>query len=285
MGPDEHFVDITRILCAECGHAAKRTIIMPYMYQSRQDKKDSRESLDCAIALQQLEKMGANEIITCDIHNRGIANAIPTLAFESMQVGDMLLLDLLMHEKITDFSKFVCIAPDEGAMKRARFFSGMLGGTPIGSFYKQRDYTKIVDGKNPIIAHGFVGPSDMVGTYAIVSDDMIASGGSILDTAESLKKLGVERIYLIVTFALFTEGVDKFNAYYNKGIFDRVYASNVSYVPNDIKSKEWFRSVDCSYKIANLINELNFGHSVGDLIDGRTETAVKIKKLRRKYEN
>ena len=284
MGPDEHFMDIKRILSAECEHAAKRTIIMPYMYQSRQDKKDSRESLDCAIALKELANMKANEIITCDIHNRAIANAIPNMAFESMQLGDMLLFDLLITEQITDFSKFVCIAPDEGAMKRARFFSGMLGSTPIGSFYKQRDYTKIVNGKNPIVAHGFVGPSDITGMYAIVSDDMIASGGSILDTAEALKKLGVERIYLIVTFALFTEGVDKFNDYFVRGIIDRVYASNVSYVPQYIKNMEWFKSVDCSYKIANLINELNYGNSIGDLIDGRTETAVKIKKLRRKYE-
>lgn len=284
MSPDEHFTDIKRILSAECGHASKRTVIMPYLYESRQDKKDSRESLDCAVALKELESMGVNEIVTCDVHNKGVMNAVPNMAFENMYLGDILLLDLLKNEKIDDFDKFICISPDEGAMKRARFFSDMLGNVPIGSFYKQRDYTKVVNGKNPIVDHRFLGPSDMEGRYAIVVDDMIASGGSILDTAASLKRLGVERVYLIVTFALFTEGVDKFNEYYAKGVIDRVYASNVSYVPNYIKEMEWFKSVDCSHKIANLISELNYGKSVGELISGRTETAVKIKKLRRKYE-
>ena len=285
MSPDEHFMDIKRILSAECGHASKRTIVMPYLYESRQDKKDSRESLDCAIALKELKKMGANEIITCDVHNRGVMNAVPSTAFESVRLGDTLLWDLLIKEKIDDFSKFICIAPDEGAMKRAKFFSGLIGGVPVGHFYKLRDYTRVVNGKNPIIEHGFVGPNDLSHKYAIVADDMIASGGSILDTAKSLKKLGAERIYLIVTFALFTEGVEKFNEYYRQGIIDRVYASNVSYVPNEILDLDWFRSVDCSYKMANIISELNYGKSVGDLIDGRTDTAVKIKKLRRQYEN
>ena len=284
MSPDEHFTDIKRILSAECGHAAKRTIIMPYLYQSRQDKRDSRESLDCAVALEELRNMGANEIITCDVHNRGVGNAVHNTAFESVKLGDILLLDLLENEHIDDFSKFVCISPDEGAMKRARFFSGLIGNVPLGSFYKERDYTRIVNGKNPIIDHRFIGPNDMDGKYVIISDDMIASGGSMLDTVLSIKELGVEKIFVIVTFALFTEGVDKFNEYYEKGILDRIYASNVSYVPDEIKKLNWFKSVDCSDKIANIINKLNYGESIGDLIDGRTETAVKIKKLRRNYE-
>ena len=284
MSPDEHFTDIKRILSAECGHANKRTIVMPYLYQSRQDKRDSRESLDCAVALQELKNMGANEIITCDVHNRGVGNAVHNTAFESVKLGDILLYDLLENEDITDYSKFVCISPDEGAMKRARFFSGLIGNVPIGSFYKERDYTKVVNGKNPIIDHRFIGPNDMKGKYVIISDDMIASGGSMLDTVLSIKKLGVEKIFVIVTFALFTEGIDKFSAYYQKGILDRVYASNVSYVPKEIQELEWFKSVDCSDKIANIISELNYGKSIGDLIDGKTETAVKIKKLRRSYE-
>ena len=211
--PDEHFQDIKRILSAECGHAHKRTVIMPYLYESRQDKKDSRESLDCAMSLRELEMMGANEIITCDVHNRGIVNAVPNMAFENVYLGDRLILDLLVNEKITDFSKIVCISPDEGAMKRARFFSDLLGNVPVGSFYKQRDYTHVVDGTNPIIDHKFLGPSDMKGKYALVVDDMIASGGSILETAESLKKLGVEKIFLMVTFAFLTSGVKKFQDY------------------------------------------------------------------------
>ena len=284
MSEDEHFQDIKRLLSAECGHATKRTVIMPYLYQSRQDKKDSRESLDCAMALQELENMGVNEIVTCDVHNKGVMNAVPNLAFENMYLGDILLLDLLKNEKIDDFDKFVCVSPDEGAMKRARFFSDLLGNVPMGFFYKQRDYTKIVNGKNPIIDHRFLGPGDMEGRYAIVVDDMIDSGGSILDTAKSLKELGVEKIFLVVTFSFFSDGVDKFNEYYDKKIITRVYASNVAYVPETIKRLPWFKSVDCSQKLANLISELNYGRSVGELISGRTETAVKIKKLRRGYE-
>lgn len=281
MSPDEHFQDIKRILSAECGHALKRTVIMPYLYESRQDKKDSRESLDCANSLQELKNMGVNEIVTCDVHNKSIMNAIPNLAFENMYLGDMLILDLLINEKIMDFNKIMCISPDEGAMKRARFFSELLGNVPIGSFYKQRDYTKIVDGKNPIVDHRFLGPSDMSGKYAVVVDDMIASGSSILDTAMLLKKLGVEKVYLMVTFALFTNGIKKFDEYFEKGIIDRVYASNVCYVPEIYQNREWFKLVDCSHKLAYLISELNYGHSIGELINCKEDVAIKIKKLRR----
>ena len=284
LGPDDHFQDIKRILSAECGHASKRTVIMPYLYESRQDKKDSRESLDCAMSLKELEYMGVNEIITCDVHNKSVLNAVPNMAFENLYLSDMLILDFLEKEKITDFSKIICISPDEGAMKRARFFSELLGNAPIGSFYKQRDYTKVVHGSNPIVDHRFLGPSDMKGKYAIVVDDMIASGGSILDTAISLKKLGVEKVFLMVTFALFTNGVKKFDNYYKSGIINRVYASNVNYVPKNYQDKEWFQYVDCSHKIANLINEINYGHSIGEFINCKTDTAVKIKKLRREYE-
>ena len=281
ISPDEHFQDIKRILSAECGHASKRTIIMPYLYESRPDKKDSRESLDCANALQELYNMGVNEIVTCDVHNKGIMNAIPNTAFENVYLTDMLLLDLLTKEKISDFDRLICISPDEGAMKRAKVFSEMLGNVQIGSFYKQRDYTRVVDGKNPIVDHRFLGPSNMSGKYAIVVDDMIASGGSILDTAKLLKSLDVEKIFLVVTFSLFTNGIEKFDEYYEKGIIDRVYASNVCYVPKEFISKEWFNLVDCSHKLAYLISELNYGHSIGELINCKEDIAVKIKKLRR----
>ena len=280
MTPDEHFTDIKRILSAECGHASKRTLIMPYLYESRQDRRESRESLDCAMALQELEKMKVNEIITCDVHNRGIVNAVPSLAFENVYLGDRLLLDLLIHEKIEDFSKIICISPDEGAFKRARFFSDLLGGVSVGSFYKQKDYTKVVDGKNPIKEQRFNGP-DVTGMYAIIADDMIASGSTILNTAKSLKELGVKKVYLMVTFALFTSGIEEFQEYYDKGLLDRVYASNVAYIPKEYLKLEWFRSVDCSFKLASLISEINYGHSIGNLISCETETAIKIKKLRR----
>ena len=285
MSADEHFTDVKRILSAECGHAYKRTVIMPYLYESRQDKKEDRESLDCAVALSELVSMGVNEIVTCDVHNRGIMNAAHMTSFESVHLGDMLLLDLLNNEEKIAFDNYVCVSPDEGAQRRARLFSELLGGTEFGYFYKRRDYTKVINGKNPIIDHSYSGSSNLAGKSAIIVDDMIASGGSILNSALSLKKLGVEKNYLVVTFALFTEGADKFNEYYRRGIIDKVYASNVSYVPPEYRCLPWFKSVDCSYKIANIINELNYGRSGGDLITGsKTETAVKIKKLRREYE-
>lgn len=281
MSPDEHFQDIKRILSAECGHAYKRTIIMPYLYSSRQDKKDSRESLDCANGLQELANMGVNEIVTCDVHNKGIMNAVPNLAFENVYLSDIMLLDLLNRENIDDYSKIICISPDEGGMKRARFFSEMLGNVQIGSFYKQRDYTKVIDGKHPIIDHQFLGPSDMNGKYAIIVDDMIASGTSILDTARLLKELGVEKIFLVVTFALFTSGISQFEEYYKNGIFDKVYATNAAYVPLEYINCEWFSYVDCSYKIATIIDALNKGYSIGDLISCKDSTAVKIRKMRK----
>ncbi len=284
MSPDEHFQDIKRILSAECGHAHKRTIIMPYLYESRQDKREGRESLDCAEALDELRQMRANEIITCDVHNRGVGNAIHNSPFESINLADVLLYDLVTHEDITDFDRFVCISPDAGAMKRASSFSGMLGNVMVGTFDKERDYTKLVNGKHPIKRHRFVGSDDIKGKYAIIPDDMIASGGSMADTIELVKKLGVEKVFAVVSFALFTEGVDRFAKLYKDGILDRVYASNVSYVPDYVKAMDWFRSVDCSDKIANIIHCLNCGASISDLLDGRTEAAIKIKKLRRKYE-
>ena len=284
MTPDEHFQDIKRVLSAECGHAHKRTVVMPYLYQGRQDKRASRESLDCAVGLDELRYMGVNEIITCDVHNRGVGNAVHNTAFESVQLGDILLYDLVKNEKIDDFDRFICISPDSGAMKRASFFSDLLGNVQVATFDKNRDYTKVVDGKNPIKSHPFVGPSNLGGRYAIVPDDMIASGGSMVETVEAIKKLGVEKIFVVVTFALFTEGVDEFIRLHDEGKLDRVYASNVNYVPKDIQSMKWFKSVDCSDKIANIIHRLNYGESISDLIDGRTQTAVKIRKLRRNYE-
>ena len=285
MSADEHFQDIKRILSAECGHAHKRTVIVPYLYQGRQDKRDSRESLDCARALKELEYMGVNEIITCDVHNRGVGNAIDMTAFESVKLGDILLYDLLTKEDIDDYSKFVCISPDEGAIKRARFFSGLIGNyDAVGSFYKERDYTKVEEGKNPIAFRRFIGPNDMKGKYVIISDDMIASGGTILKTVEDIKDLGVEKIFVLVTFALFTAGIDEFEKLYEEGKLTRVYASNVNYVPMEVQGMPWFKSVDCSEKLATIISHLNYGESISDLIDGRTETAIKIKKLRRTYE-
>ena len=274
MTPDEHLQDIKRVLSAECGHASKRTVIMPYLYSSRQDKKDARESLDCAVALQELANLGVNEFVTCDIHNKAIMNSVPNIAFENVYLTDTILNDVVKKEKIKEKDNLICISPDEGAMKRTRYFSELLGQVPVGSFYKQRDITKIVDGKNPIAEHTYIGP-DLKGKTCIVTDDMIASGGSILDTAKSLKELGAKKVILIVTFALFTSGIKKFEEAYKLKQFNRVYATNASYIPKSIKSKTWFHEVDCSERIAKIISEINYGHSIGELITGKKELFFK----------
>jgi len=290
MAPDEHFMDILRILSAECGHASKRTVIMPYLYGSRQDRKDSRESLDCAMALQWLVSMGANEIVTCDVHNKGIMNAIPLTPFENMYLTDTMLETWLKNEDICDKENIICISPDEGAMKRARFFSEVLDNASIGAFYKYRSQ-QILDGNGQIREHRFLGKAeDLIGKTAIVTDDMIDTGGSILDTAKQLKELGAARVYLMATFGFFSRGLDKFNDYYEKGFIDKVYTTNLVHVSDEVLQKPWYESVDCSYNIAKVINELNYGRSIGEVIKGRDDVLRKVRKIREErgrkiYEN
>lgn len=279
MTPDEHFMDIIRILSAECGHASKRTLIMPYLYSSRQDRKEDRESLDCAVALQWLVNMGVDEIVTCDVHNKGVMNAVPKTPFENMYLTDTMLTEWLLREGILEFENIICISPDEGAMKRARFFSEVLDDALMASFYKYRSQ-KITNGNGQIREHRFLGDADdLMGRIAIVTDDMIDTGGSILDTAKQLKELGVEKVYLMTTFAFFSRGVQKFNDYYKCGYFDKVYTTNLAYVPEEAKNQPWFESVDCSYNIAHIIDNLNYGKSIGEVIKGRDEVLAKVRKI------
>lgn len=280
MSPDEHFMDILRILSAECGHASKRTLIMPYLYSSRQDRKESRESLDCAMALQWLVKMGVDEIVTCDVHNKGVMNAIPSTPFENMYLTDIMLAEWLIRENIFDFENIICISPDEGAMKRARFFSEVLDNASMGAFYKYRSQ-QILNGNGQIREHRFLGSAeDLIGKTAIVTDDMIDTGGSILDTAKQLKELGVSKVYLMATFAFFSKGIEKFDEYYKLGYFDKVYSTNLVYVHEEVKNKHWFETIDCSYSIANIINELNYGRSIGEVIQGRDDVLKKVRRIR-----
>ena len=280
MSPDEHLMDILRILSAECGHASKRTLILPYLYGSRQDRKESRESLDCAMILQWLVRMGIDEIVTCDVHNKGVMNAVPSTPFENMYLTDTMLEAWLKQENIEDNENIICISPDEGAMKRARFFSEVLDNAKVGSFYKYRSQD-ITDGCAKIREHRFLGnEEDLIGRTAIVTDDMIDSGGSILDTARQLKALGAEKVYLMTTFAFFSKGIDKFKQYYECGYFDKVYSTNLVYVSEEVKNQPWFHLVDCSYNIANVINELNYGRSIGELINGRDDVLKKVRKIR-----
>lgn len=279
MMPDEHYQDLKRIISSMSGHARRITIVMPLLYQSRQDKRSLRESLDCAMALQELERYDVSELVTFDAHNPMVANAIPNkMMFSNGYATSDIILSVLNNEDISLDNLFV-VSPDEGARSRAKFLADILGGIRYGNFDKRRDYTKIEDGKNPIAYHEFIGPDDLTGIDVIVIDDMIASGGSLLDAAKQLKQRGAKHIYLMTTFALFTKGIEEFNEAYNMGIFDKVYSTNLTYVPDEYKSMPWFYSVDCSEKVANIISKLNDGESIRNVLNGKEETVQKIKKL------
>ncbi len=280
MMPDEHYQDLKRIISAIDGRASRITVIMPLLYQSRQDKRSSRESLDCAMALQELERFNVSELVTFDAHNPIVANAIPNkMSFSNGYATSDMIISLLEKEKI-DINNLFIVSPDEGARSRAKFLADILGGVKYGNFDKRRDYTKVEDGKNPIIYHEFNGPKNLNGLDIILVDDMIASGSSLIDSAVKIKEKGANNIYLMTTFALFTKGIKMFNEAYENNIFDRLYSTNLTYVPDEYKEQSWYYSVDCSNKVAKIINSLNEGKSIKPLLNGKEETAHKIKQLK-----
>jgi ribose-phosphate pyrophosphokinase len=270
MGPDEHFQDLKRTLSAMNGKAGKVTLIMPLMYESRQHKRNGRESLDCAIALKELEQFGVNDIITFDVHDRSIQNAIPNTSFDSIYPTYYMVKALVTDEPdiFLNLKNLIVISPDTGAMDRAIYYSGIMG-VDIGMFYKRRDYSKLVNGKNPIVAHEYVG-REVEGKDVLIVDDMIASGESVFDIAVELKKRKANKIFISATFALFTEGADKFDKYYKEGIIDRVYSTNLTYVSPEIRKSEWFMQVDMSKYLAKIIDFLNQGLSISPIINDST---------------
>ena len=281
MMPDEHFQDIKRIISSMDGHADRVTLIMPLMYQSRQDKRTFRESLDCAMGLQELERFHVKELITFDAHNPMVANAIPShMTFSNGYATSDLVTSMLLHEDI-HLDKLFVVSPDEGARAKAKFLADILGGIKYGNFDKRRDYTKIEDGKNPIVYHEFVGPDRLDGMDVVIIDDIIASGVSLLDAARQIKDRGAKHVYLMSTFSLFTSGVSKFNEAYQEHIFHRLYSTNLSYVPLEYQNLEWYHGVDCSYRIAQIIDFLHQGKSIYSLLNGKEETAKKVKILKK----
>ena len=280
MMPDEHFQDIKRMINATCGHAKRIIVAMPYMYQSRQDKRNGRESLDLAMALGELKHYGVSEIITADVHNKSACdNASPQMPINNFYCSDDIILNLVEKEYF-DFEKSMIGSPDFGAIPRANFYAAILGGLPLGVFYKQRDYSKVDNGLNPIKKHKFLYDGDIKGKDVIIVDDMIATGGSILDSAKQLKeKMKVNRVFLVATFGLFTKGYDMFDDAYKNKIFDRLYVTNLNYVPEVIKNKPWFEEVDCSMKLANIICNINEDKPIGNLLNAKAETVEKIKQL------
>ncbi len=252
MAPDEHYQDIKRVICAANGKFQKVNVIMPLLYESRQHRRKERESLDCALALQELEKLGVNNIITFDCHDPNVSNAIPNLPFENVFATETIIKEIFKNEEI-DKEKMLTISPDMGAMERARYYAEILR-CDVGLFYKRRDLTKLVNGKNPVVEHVYLGkdPKDYT---VLVIDDMVASGGSMLDVAKELKSRGAKKIFLIATFALFSAGIDKLQKAYDEGLFDRMYSTNLTYVPDEIKKLEWYHDVDCSKLLAKTILE------------------------------
>ena len=281
MMPDEHFQDIKRIISSMDGHAKKITLVMPLLYQSRQDKRTARESLDCAMGLQELERFSVKELVTFDAHNPMVSNAIPNkMTFSNGYATSDLVIQLLMNEDVSLSNLFI-VSPDEGARTKAKFLADILGGIKYGNFDKRRDYTKVEDGMNPIVYHEFVGPDRLDGLDVIIVDDMIASGGSLLDAARQVKDRGARNVFLMTTFALFTEGIDKFQEAYEEKVFQRLYSTNLTYVPIDYRSNEWFFSVDCSLRVANIISSLHKGESIRNLLNGKEETAKRVKVLKK----
>ncbi len=281
MMPDEHNQDIKRIISAINGHASRLTLVMPLLYQSRQEKRTIRESLDCAMALQALERYNVSEIITFDAHNPTVENAVPNkMTFSNGYATEDLISDFLIKENV-DINNLFVVGPDMGARSKAKFLADILGGIRYGNFEKRRNYEKVENGKNRIEYHAFVGPEKLDGTDIILFDDMISSGTTILDAAKKLKERGASKIYIMVTFASFTDGVDKFNEFYEKGIFDKVYSTNLAYVPDEYKALPWFESVDCSLRVAQIISNLNEGKSIREYLNGKEEMAEKVKSLKR----
>ncbi|MGN1168336.1 MAG: ribose-phosphate pyrophosphokinase [Lachnospiraceae bacterium] len=267
MSPDDHYQDLKRIISAANGKAHRVNVIMPFLYESRQHKRTKRESLDCAFALQELVDMGVNNILTFDAHDPRVQNAIPLHGFDNFTPAYQFMKALLRAEPdiIVDKDHLMIISPDEGAMHRAVYFSNVMG-VNMGMFYKRRDYSQVINGKNPIVAHEFLG-DNIDGKDVIIIDDMISSGESMLDVAKQIKERGAGRVFVCTTFGLFTDGFDKFDDYYEKGYIDRVITTNLTYLPPCTKEKPYFVTADMSKFMALIIDSLNHDISISSVLN------------------
>ena len=266
MSPDDHYQDLKRVIAACNGKAHRINIIMPFLYEGRQHKRNGRESLDCAYALRELRDMGIHNFITFDAHDPRVANSTPLSGFDNFTPPYQFIKALLRVEKdlVVDKDHMIVISPDEGALDRAIYFASVLG-VDTGMFYKRRDYSTIVNGKNPIVAHEFL-RDNIEGKDVIIIDDMISSGGSMIDTAMQLKKMHARRVYICCTFGLFTEGLKGFDEAYEKGYFDKVVTTNLTYLPPEIYNREYFVEADMSKFIASLIDFMNHDASLSNVM-------------------
>ena len=267
MSPDDHYQDLKRIIAAVGGKARRITVIMPFLYESRQHKRTTRESLDCALALQEMVHMGVDNIITFDAHDPRVQNAIPLNGFETVQPTYQFIKGLLksVPDLQIDSGHMMVISPDEGGMSRAIYMANVLG-LDMGMFYKRRDYTRIVNGRNPIVAHEFLG-SSVEGKDMVIIDDMISSGESVLEVATALKERKARKIFICATFGLFTNGLERFDKAYENKMIDKVLTTNLIYQTPDLLDREWYVNCDLSKYIAYLIDTLNHDASISDLLD------------------
>ena len=281
MSPDDHYQDLKRIIGASIATAHRVNVIMPFLYEGRQHKRSGRESLDCAMMLEELIQMGVSNIITFDAHDPRVQNSIPLSGFDNFMPTYQFIKALLNHDKTLKIDKdnLMVISPDEGAMSRAVYLANNLG-VDMGMFYKRRDYSTIIDGRNPIVAHEFLG-ADVKGKDMIIIDDMISSGESMLEVAKLLKDREARNIYMCSTFGLFTSGLDKFDKAYEEGLFTKVLTTNVVYQTPELLSREYYISCDLSKYIALIIDKLNHDASISGLLD----PADRIQKVIKKFKN
>ena len=267
MSPDDHYADLKRIIAANAGKAERISVIMPMLYEGRQHKRTHRESLDCAVMLQELINIGVTNIITFDAHDPRVQNAVPLSGFDDVKPTYQMIKALVraVPDVSLDKEDLMIISPDEGAMQRCMFFSSVLG-VDIGMFYKRRNYSIVVNGRNPIEAHEYLG-KDLTGKDAIIVDDMISSGDSLIDVAQQLKERGAKRIFAFTTFGLFTDGFDKFDKAHQEGIIDKIFTTNLVYRQPELYSKPWYVEVNMCKYVAYIIDTLNHDETISDLLN------------------
>lgn len=283
MSPDDHYQNLKRIIAAVGGKAKRINVIMPFLYESRQHKRSSRESLDCALALQELTHMGVDNIITFDAHDPRVQNAIPLSGFETVRPTYQFVKGLLdrYDDLIIDSDHMMAISPDEGATERAVYLANVLN-LDMGMFYKRRDYTRVVNGRNPIVAHEFLG-SSVEGKDVIILDDMISSGDSILDVAKQLKSRNAKRIFAAATFGLFTNGLDKFDEAYESGLIDGVLTTNLIYQTPELLSRPYYINCDMNKYVALMIDTLNHDGSISDILDPSERIQVCVEEYKKAH--
>lgn len=276
--PDDHYSDLKRVISAASSKAKRISVIMPMLYEGRQHKRSSRESLDCAMALQELVNLGVENIITFDAHDQRVQNAIPHKSFENVMPTYQMIKAIVntVSDLKIDKDHLMIISPDEGAMNRCIYFATQLG-VNLGMFYKRRDYTRVVNGRNPIVEHQYLGDS-VAGKDIVIVDDMISSGESMLEVAQKLKSLGAARIFVCTTFGLFANGLDVFDRAYENGVFEKVFTTNGVYQPPELLAREWYQSVELSKYVAYFLDTLNHDLSVSSLLDSSDKIDAILRK-------